>query len=330
MFGFDDRDKRDIPFGFRLHAGLSPPDYGNPEAWALHPGHRPLTAWPRGYGPEPPAGAAHVFYLHPTTLRGVGAEWNAGWHDSTANGIADEWPLRHQASAFRGVGPVFAPRYRQAHLRVFYTQTDDGIRALDLAYSDVRRAFQHYLDHLDQGQPLLLAAHSQGSLHAARLLREFFDGPEPEHAARRARLIAAYLPGMDLGTRTFERIPPLLHPDATGGFLTWMTVAEGHYPEYYKPSFVDNATVNPVHWRPEGATFSPFKDHLGILNRNFKVKYTAAISARPHDGLLWIKPLRVPLGPLLQLRDWHIADYNLFWANIRHNAEHRLARWHQP
>jgi hypothetical protein len=32
----------------------------------------------------------------------------------------------------------------------------------------------------------------------------------------------------------------------------------------------------------------------------------------------------------LQLRDWHIADYNLFWANIRHNAEHRLARWHQP
>ena len=81
MFGFDDRDKRDIPFGFRWHAGLTEPDYGNPEAWALHPGHRPLTAWPRGYGPEPPAGDAHVFYLHPTTLRGVGAEWNAGWHD---------------------------------------------------------------------------------------------------------------------------------------------------------------------------------------------------------------------------------------------------------
>lgn len=327
MFGFDDRDKKDIPFAFRLHAGLAAPDYAQPQAWALHPAHRPLLAWPQGYGPMPSPGDAHVFYIHPTTQRGVGAEWNAGWDDPTANGIADNWPLRHQTSAFRGVGTIYAPRYRQAHLRVFYTNTEDGKLALDLAYEDVRSAFVHYLAHLDRGKPLFLVAHSQGSLHAVRLLQEFFDGPDANAAALRARLVAAYLPGMDVAASRFAHIPPLLHPDVTGGFVTWMTVAEGHFPEYYRPHFVHNATINPVHWQPDGDEFSAFKEHLGILNRSFKVKHTAAIRARPHAGLLWIKPLRVPLGPLLQLRDWHIADYNLFWANIRHNAEHRLAQW---
>lgn len=329
MFGFDDRDKKDIPFAFRMHAGLAPPDYSLPESWALHPAHRPLLAWPQGYGPMPSPGEAHVFYIHPTTQRGVGAEWNAGWDDPVAKGIADNWPLRHQVSAFRGVGSIFAPRYRQAHLRVFYTDTEDGRMALDLAYEDVRSAFMHYLAHLDRGQPLFLAAHSQGSFHAIRLLREFFDGPDPNAAALRARLIAAYLPGMDVSAAHFAHIPPLLQPDATGGFVTWMTVAEGHFPEYYRPHFVHNATINPVHWQPSGEDFSAFKEHLGILNRSFKVKHIAAIRARPHAGLLWIKPLRVPLGPLLQLRDWHIADYNLFWANIRQNAEHRLAQWQE-
>jgi hypothetical protein len=57
------------------------------------------------------------------------------------------------------------------------------------------------------------------------------------------------------------------------------------------------------------------------------MKYRGAISARPHDGLLWIKPLRVPLGSLLRVQDWHIADYNLYWSNIQRNAEHRLAQW---
>ena len=49
-------------------------------------------------------------------------------------------------------------------------------QALDLAYLDVKTAFEYFLTHYHKGEPIILVGHSQGSLHAARLLKEFFDG----------------------------------------------------------------------------------------------------------------------------------------------------------
>jgi hypothetical protein len=324
MFGFDPRDKYEVPHGFREPAGTGAPDYRMRATWAWHPTYAPCTAWPQGFGPVPalPERPADVFYIHPTTHRGIGAEWNAGWDDAAANAIADSWPLRHQVSAFRGCGRIFAPRYRQAHLRCFYVEGPDAEAALEFAFADVRAAFAHYLAHEDEGRPLILAAHSQGSYHCARLLADFFDG-----TALAERLVVAYVPGMRLATGMFTQLEPAYGPDAIGGYAMWMTVTEGHYPEYYRDHFIGNPVVNPITWWPDQEEFSAYAEHHGILNRNLRMKYRGAISARPHDGLLWIKPLRVPLGSLLRVQDWHIADYNLYWSNIQRNAEHRLAQW---
>lgn len=340
MFGFDDRDKTETPFGWRP-IEVAPPDYSKSEAWGLHPRHRPLSVWPKGYGPAPekprslwnlwdseerPAittGPADVFFVHPTTHRGLGNEWNADWQSEVATAIADKWPLQHQASAFRGCGRIFAPRYRQAHLRCFYQPGSDAQDALELAYSDVKAAFEWFLAHENNGRPILLAGHSQGSYHCIRLMQDFFDGNE----AMRSQLVAAYLPGMQLQPSAFQNIQPLDHADAVGGYVTWMTATEGHYPDYYHPDFQFNPTVNPITWLPEVEQFSEYQNHLGILNRSFRVRYASAISAKPHEGLLWIKPLKVPLGSLVRMQDWHIADYNLFWPNIRRNAERRVQNW---
>jgi hypothetical protein len=269
---------------------------------------------------------ADVFFVHPTTHRGLGEEWNAAWNDEVAQAIADSWPLKHQASAFRGCGRVFAPRYRQAHLRVFYLGGADGDAALDLAYSDVKRAFNWYLEHEDRGLPLILAGHSQGSYHLIRLMKELFDGPE--HTELADRLVAAYLPGMQLDPAGFQSLKPLNEESATGGYLTWMTVTRGHYPSYYTDAFVKNPTVNPITWNSDVDEYSAYGDHLGILNRSMQLRFSRTIRAIPNDGLLWIRPLRMPLGSMLGLKDWHIADYNLFWANIRHNAELRTQAWY--
>ena len=106
--------------------------------------------------------------------------------DSAAlNAAVDAWPVRHQAAIFNGAGRVFAPRYRQAHIRVFSVEDSLSLAALKLAYSDIRAAFQHFLDHWDEGRPLIIAAHSQGSWHARWLLQEFFDGtPLQERVGR--------------------------------------------------------------------------------------------------------------------------------------------------
>ena len=53
---------------------------------------------------------------------------------------------------------------------------------------DVKAAFQYYLEHYNNGRPIIIASHSQGTTHAKRLLKEFFDGTALQH-----QLVAAYL-----------------------------------------------------------------------------------------------------------------------------------------
>ena len=61
---------------------------------------------------------------------------------------------------------------------------------MDLAFSDVVHAFEHFLTAHNDGRPIIVASHSQGTMHAKRLLA---------HLGRRnpavlERLVAAYLP----------------------------------------------------------------------------------------------------------------------------------------
>jgi len=46
---------------------------------------------------------------------------------------------------------------------------------LELAYQDVKTAFEYYLKNWNQDRPIIIASHSQGSVHAQRLLKEFFE-----------------------------------------------------------------------------------------------------------------------------------------------------------
>ena len=130
-----------------------------------------------------------------------GRAWNASLDSTALNDAVDAWPIRHQASIFNGAGRVFAPRYRQAHIRVFTLADSLSEAALRLAYTDVRAAFLHYLNHWDEGRPLVIAAHSQGSWHARWLLQEFFDGKPLAD-----RLVAAYIPGMDVYASDFQQL----------------------------------------------------------------------------------------------------------------------------
>ena len=318
MFRKEEKDKYDVPFDFTNGSRLRPLPPSLPEAWAAHPTHKPLRYLPRG-AKSGVGNKCNIFFVHPTSFRGLGANWNANWSDPEVNKITDTWALMHQASVFVGMGRIFAPRYRQAHLRSFYVDSEDSRAALDLAYSDIKTAFHWFLDREDNGEPIILAGHSQGSYHLIRLMKEFFDG-----TSLMKRLIAAYLPGMALDPQTFSNIPPLLTPNSTSGYVRWMTVTEGHYPPYYREKMSNHIVANPIHFNSKLDEYSDFNLHNGVLTRKLKIRYSKALSAKPHNGLLWIKPLKPPLGALITLKDWHVADYNLFWGNIRENIALRI------
>ena len=66
----------------------------------------------------------------------------------------------------------FAPRY----LIAFFTIDKIAkIKSLDLAYSDIKSEFEYYLKNYNNSQPVIIASHSQGTLHAAKLLKEYFE-----------------------------------------------------------------------------------------------------------------------------------------------------------
>ncbi|MEO6166685.1 MAG: DUF3089 domain-containing protein [Chitinophagales bacterium] len=121
---------------------------------------------------------ADVFFIHPTiyTYKPTTAyEWNGDVNDVTLNTKTDYSTIHYQVTVFNGSCKIYAPRYRQAHITAFYAaKGDDGREALDIAYSDVRAAFQYYLEHYNNGRPVIIASHSQGTRHAEHLLKDFF------------------------------------------------------------------------------------------------------------------------------------------------------------
>ena len=134
---------------------------------------------------------ASVFFIHPTSFLERDA-WNAPLDHQESQWRAGLF-VRSQASAFNHVGRVWAPKYRQATFGAFLTEQDDARRALDFAYRDVLAAYEEFLKQAPADSPIILAGHSQGSLHLLRLLRELLrDAPE------RDRIVAAYVVGWPL------------------------------------------------------------------------------------------------------------------------------------
>ncbi len=310
------------------------PDYHNPKSWALHPILIPLQKLdpPKGFrrrvkglGPNSNDLKADVFFIHPTMLLD-GETWNADVNNAEMNASVDVWPIRHQASAFSGAGRVFAPRYRQAHVRIFSLGDSLSWAAAEIAYQDVKTAFLHFLE-ASEGNPIVLAGHSQGSFHGRRLLQEFFDG-----TIMSDRLVAAYFPGMDMYAHEFDALPVCQEPSQTGCLCTWMTYGNGYLPPWLErkmaqPDFTPVLITHPVTWKASELS-STYASHLGVVRPSFRLSKAHAIKGHiAPQGVLWVDAPKVLGGKILQRENWHSGDINLFWVNIYDNVQTRTREW---
>lgn len=149
------------------------PDYSQPQSWAALPDRKDAAdVVPSADVQDRQATAeVDVFFVHPTTFFGTAA-WNQSLDDGSTNQLTDAFVLRGQASVFNSCCKIYAPRYRQATIYSFMDNTGSGSAALKLAYEDVERAFDYFIEHYNQGRPFILAAHSQGSVHVRTLDRK--------------------------------------------------------------------------------------------------------------------------------------------------------------
>lgn len=312
-----------VPKGHAVNTNLTVPDYSQMIYWAALPETKdsadavPVSQW----RDEQKKAQADVFFIHPTSYVGKKGQhdWNADVLDASVNTSVEKFPIRYQASIFNGAGRVYAPRYRQAHLHCFYTdRTTEARMALGMAYEDVRNAFLYYMKHYNHGRPFIIAGHSQGSYHALLLLQEFIDGKNLQE-----QLIAAYIPGWPVSVDDFKEIKPCETPTQTGCVCSWRTTREGYIPDELHFPGKNILVTNPVTWKRD--TIASVKEmQEGAILRDFNKLVKGLVTARIYKDLLWVNKPRFPGSVLLMKKNYHIADYNFFYADVRKNAQDRV------
>jgi hypothetical protein len=299
------------------------PDYAKLENWAAHPDKSdPADKTPTPALMVEQSGlAVDVFFLHPTTYTGFERyqrDWNAAMEDQKTNKKTDEGAILFQASIFNGAGRVFAPRYRQAHLSVFYGEDKvSAQQALDLAYADTKAAFEYYLEHWNQGRPFIIASHSQGARHALYLLRELVEGTPLQH-----QLVAAYLVGWPVQENSFNQLKPCQTPEETGCYCTWRTWNR----EYaLKNGFKRNGVVctNPLTWTTTDGQYAPKSQNHGGVVRPFSSILPEIVDAEIHEGVLLSSKPKFRGSVFFRRKNYHIGDLNLYYMNVRENAQER-------
>ena len=61
---------------------------------------------------------------------------------------------------------------------LFFDKNDNGQKALDVAYTDIENAFDYFIKKYNKNNPFIIAGHSQGALHANRLINRRIDNRE--------------------------------------------------------------------------------------------------------------------------------------------------------
>ena len=310
---------------FNESKAASAPDYSKSFYWAALPNKADeADKTPKGVKDEQANAEVDVFFLHPTIYTGEEGDdqWNGPVNDPALNKRVDESTIRFQASIFNGVGKVYAPRYRQAHISAYFEQDQTmAKRVFDLAYLDLKNAFQYYLDNYNNGRPIIIASHSQGTTHSKRLVKEFFDGTELQK-----QFVAGYLVGIPVLKDEFDHIPVCQSPTETGCFTSWRTFRSGFIPEQYTSDKV--AVTNPLTWTTDDTAVSK-NQNKGAILRKFNKVHDELCSAKvvPESGILWTDRPKFFGSFLLKTPNYHIADFNFYYMNVRENAQERAAAY---
>mgnify|MGYP000005592949 FL=1 len=279
----------------------SAPDYNDDEMWV-----RRLNDH-SGQG-------ADVFYI-PST-------WEFDWKtpDGAVSHFADVHNPRHRADMATEINIVaeymapdnnfYSPYYRHITLDSWATLNEDTInrRYHDVAFADVKAAFDHYLSHDNDGRPFILAGFSQGAKSVVELMKAY-----PEEV--KDRMIAAYVLGYKVTPEDAAKAPwitPAHDSIDTGVTICYNSVSDV---KYVKPiiSTPNVMCINPVNWTTDSLPATLNDSITVMLAPTYNVLVVSGFDGSKLPNIL----------DILNTGDYHGAEAWLYSDCLRKNIRQR-------
>ncbi len=271
-----------------------------------------------------PQKAFDVFYVHPTSYMNDKDGMNASLDNKEANKGA-EAAYQRQATAFKETCNIYAPRYRQASIKVLSLNEKERDKYLSVGLRDVCDAFNYYLQNYNKGRPFILASHSQGS----QVIRDFL--LKYRSLIDEKKLVAVYAVGYTITAGDLRKMGLALavKADQTGGVIVWNTVGKNG-----KSPVVESGAlcVNPLSWT-DSHVEQPKSENVyaRILLENgkfLKIPHFTSAKIDKRGTLVIPTPsvmskLKMGMGPEV----YHGYDYDFFYGNIAENVATRCKAW---
>jgi alpha/beta superfamily hydrolase len=270
-----------------------------------------------------------VFFVYPTLFGDIGVMNMDIKNDSMRSLV--QTVLSKQAAIFNNNCNIYAPYYRQMAMDVLSMDPQEQNTYFSIGLADVEKAFDYYIDNLNNGRPFILAGHSQGSMVLIQVMKDRFNKPELMN-----KLVAAYIIGYsvtddDLAQCKWLKIAE--SADDIGTIITYNTQSEF---ATGSPVLLPNANcVTPLNWK-NTSEYAPKEMNLGAVffNNNGTVdtivaQYTDAwIDER---GALAVNPPNVDTLSIGSFPTgvFHKYDYSFFFNNLKENVGVRVNSFKQ-
>lgn len=229
---------------------------------------------------------------------------------------------------------MFAPYYRQGAMKIYDLSAEAREEYLRIAYSDVSAAFSWYLEHENNGRPILLAGFSQGADMCYRLLEEYFGDEELYD-----RLVAVYAIGWPVTekmTKAYPQIRPASSADDLGVVISFDCEAPEVKETFINPAGQKAIAINPLNWKTDG-TAADKSENPGSCFTN----YDGGISAEGAElcgcyvdeerGVVKVTDVDPaeypPIVPGLPDGAYHVYDYLFFYRSLQANVALRIERY---
>lgn len=292
-------------------------DYSQTQNWAYH-----------GIGDDK---QADVFLICPTV--DMKDEWNMSMSDEETK-ASFLGALNMERGIYETHARLYAPYYEQVAMKVYDLKAAAREKYFDIAYADVSAAFSYYLEHLNNGRPIILAGFSQGADMCYRLMEEYFGDQELAD-----RLVAVYAIGWPLTSEMTEKYPqlkPASGEDDFGTVVSFECEDESVEESFIVPKGTKALSINPLNWKTDG-TQAPKEENKGACFTDYDGNIANEVPSLcggyidETRGVIKVTDIVKEDYPVVVpgLPDgaYHVYDYQFFYRNLQENVGVRLGKY---